>query len=265
MKITDFLKKLFWIGLFLMVFQIIGQAQETFKRTDVVYLKNGSIFRGQIESYKIGKTLKLRLDKDKIIIFEDKNIKKIVQETTPEEDSEKVEKTIVKNNPYKFRERGIYIASHIGYLGGNDFLGNYKNAYNIHLQSGFQFNRLVGAGLGIGIDFYNINLGSVIPIYAAFRGYAKRSNVSPYYQVAAGYGFPMMNENSAFTSSNGGYYLAPETGIRIGASDETNMTIGIGLQWQKASYRQEFEGGTVLSNEDDYTFRRFNFKIGILF
>ncbi|MEM6317321.1 MAG: hypothetical protein AAF960_06605 [Bacteroidota bacterium] len=53
-------------------------------------------------------------------------------------------------------------------------------------------------------------------------------------------------------------------GIRFGASEEANFYTSLGLQWQKANYVQDFEGSNFIV-EDDYIFRRFNFKIGILF
>ena len=241
--------------------QLLAQNPAEFIRKDVVYLNDGSIFRGQIETYEIGKTLKLKLSPDKFVIFEAKNIQKIVQEVTS---AEKTNKKNTHAKAYAFREKGIYFASHIGYIGGNNLFGDYTNAFNVHLQGGYQFNRFVGAGIGVGVDFYNVNLGSIIPVYGTFRGYIKKSKVSPYYQVAAGFGIPIENEDSAFTSSKGNYYLAPELGIRIGASAETNLTLGLGLQWQKASYTLGF-GDTVSQNVDEYTFRRFNFKIGMLF
>lgn len=246
---------LLWTG------QLFGQETSQFKRTDVVYLKNGSIFRGQIEYYEVNKELKLRLNLERVIVFDAKNIKKIVQEATDEEQSQSELKQI---KTYNFRERGTFFASHIGYIGGNNLFGNYTDAFNIHALGGYQFNRFVSAGLGVGVDFYNVNLGSIIPVYAMTRGYLKKANVSPYYQLAAGYGFPIQNEDSFFDEASGGYYLSPELGFRFGGSAEANFTMGFGLQWQKATYRQDFGDG-ISNNQDTYTFRRFNFKIGVLF
>ena len=56
--------------------QVFAQIKEQFRRTDVVYLKNGSIFRGQIEAYEIDSELKLRIEKNKVLTFKAKNIKK---------------------------------------------------------------------------------------------------------------------------------------------------------------------------------------------
>lgn len=250
------------MSLLLISSQIVAQKKEQFQRTDVVYLKNGSIFRGQIEAYEIDKELKLRLDKNKLVIFKAENIKRIVQEATEEEKLVENEEDLKPKKEYAFKERGIFYGSHVGYIGGNNTFGEYTSGLNLHAYGGFHFHRLLGAGLGIGVDFYNVNLGSVIPIYGMARGYLKATNVSPYYQLAAGFGIPIKEENSFFTDLNGGYYISPEIGIRIGGSAETNMTVGIGLQWQKATFIQDFD---ELRIEDEYTFRRFNFKIGVLF
>ena len=122
----------------------------------------------------------------------------------------------------------------------------------------------MGAGMGVGIDFYNVNLGTIVPVYGEVRGYLRAKNVSPYYQLAGGYGFPIVNENSNFSDKKGGYYLAPTLGIRFGGSADENFTIGLGLQWQKAKYKTDFGDG-ISGIEDTYTFRRFNLKLGMLF
>lgn len=259
--INSILKNLVLILALLFSSQLIAQSSDKFVRTDVVYLKNGSIFRGQIELYEHGKELRLRLDENQVVVFKAKNIKKIVQIAN---ESEAEEKEIKHKKSYEFREKGLYFHSSLGYIGGNNLWGTYIDAFNVHAQAGYQFNRLIGAGLGAGVDYYNIGLGSIIPIYGTARGYFKKSNFSPYYQLAAGYGIPVENENNGFTESKGGYYLAPELGFRFGASSEANLTFGMGLTWQKATFTTTF-GDTVTKNVDDYTFRRFNFKIGVLF
>lgn len=241
--------------------QIFAQKNEQFKRTDVVYLRNGSIFRGIIKSYEVKGELKLEIEKGQVIVFDARNVKKVVQE--PHID----EQVIVDKEPskqYAFREEGLYYATSIGYIGGNDLWGNYTDAFNLHFLSGFQFNRWVGAGLGVGVDFYNVNLGTVIPVYAEGRGYFKAKNFSPFYQVAAGWGFPIINEDSFYSEKKGGYYLAPALGLRFGGSNEANLFTTIGLQWQQATYTQDFGDG-ISNNKDTYTYRRFNFKVGVLF
>lgn len=239
--------------------QLFAQNGDNFVRTDVVYLRSGSIFRGQIEAYEHGKELKLRLDESRVVIFAAKDIRRIIQLANESED----EKNNFKSE-YAFREKGLYFHSAIGYIGGNNLFGNYTDGFNVHAQGGYQFHRLIGAGLGIGVDYYNIGLGSILPIYGTARGYLKRTNVSPYYQLAAGYGFPIANANNRFAKTEGGYYFSPELGFRFGGSSEANFTMGLGLTWQKAAYTTSF-GDAISKNVDNYTFRRFNFKIGVLF
>jgi hypothetical protein len=228
-------------------------------RTDVIYLKNGSVFRGQIEAYEVGKTLKLRIDKDNLLVFESDQIKKVVQLAMEHEAT-----TAAPKKKYAFKEKGIYFAAQLGYIGGNDQFGNYVNGFNIHIKSGYQFHRLLGAGIGTGVDFYNVNIGTIVPVYGEVRGYLSERNISPFYTLAAGVGVPIRDQNSAFNDGEMGIYLAPSVGLRLGASSEANMTISLGLQWQKATYTQNIEGNRVF-NEDEYTFRRFNLGVGLIF
>jgi len=255
-----------WLLFLILLFtsHLFGQNNQEFLRPDVVYLKNGSIFRGQIVFYEIGDELKLRITENNIMVIKAKNIKKIVQEPTPEEKAAQLNTSEKAPSIYAFRENGLHFSTTIGYIGGNNQFGNYTDGFNVHFQSIYQHHRLIGTGIGVGVDFYNVNLGSILPVYGTVRGYLKEEKVSPYYQIAAGYGIPINNDSRGFTDSNGGYYFAPELGFRFGESAATNMTIGLGLQWQQATYTQDF-GDTISKNEDEYTFRRFNFKIGILF
>ena len=54
--------------------------QEKTEFVDVVYLKNGSVFRGEMTEYKKGEQLTLKLRNGNVIVFTEAEIDKIVQE-----------------------------------------------------------------------------------------------------------------------------------------------------------------------------------------
>lgn len=257
---------LFFRTFLLIIFSFVSQqlvAQETpaFERPDVVYLKDGSIFRGKIVYYEIGKILKFKLSPDQEVVFDANQVKKIIQEST----EKKLIKNAQKKQAYAFKEKGLYYAARIGYIGGNNVFGNYTDGFNVHVKGGHQFSRWLGVGIGTGVDFYNVNLGSVVPVYGEVRGYFKKANVSPFYTLATGVGIPIKNEDSFFGESEMGLYLAPNLGIRFGGSAESNLTISLGLQWQKVKYIRDNNADFFRHIEDDYTFKRFNFNVGVLF
>ena len=235
----------------------IAQTDGSNEKTDVVYLKNGSIFRGKIITYEIGNQLELKIDSGKTIVFKDEHIKKIVQNALATDQP-------AKEKIYNFKEKGLYYATSIGYIGGNEQFGDYRNGLSAHHITGYQIHRLLGTGLGVGIDYYNVNLGTVVPVYGEVRSYLKAANLSPYISLAGGFGFPVLPKNSFITDTKGGIFIHPSAGFRFGASENANMTASLGLQWQKATYTQVFSDGTS-QNEDRYTFKRFTFKIGVLF
>ena len=53
---------------------------ENIKTQDVIYLKNGSIFKGKILEYEKGAVLLLELDNGTVIEFGDEEIDRVVQE-----------------------------------------------------------------------------------------------------------------------------------------------------------------------------------------
>ncbi len=250
-------RNLLLLGFFLVAHNIIAQTEQS-KQTDIVYLKNGSIFRGKIIMYEIGNQLELKIETGKTLIFKDEYIKKVVQNAS--ESGRKFKKEKI----YNFKEKGLYFASSIGYIGGNEQFGNYRNGLSAHHITGYQIHRLLGVGLGVGVDYYNVNLGTVIPVYGEARSYLKATNVSPYLSLAGGIGFPVLPKNSFVSETNAGIFVHPSIGFRFGGSENANITASLGLQWQKATYIQTFSDG-LTQNKDRYTFKRFTFSVGVLF
>jgi len=132
----------------------------------------------------------------------------------------------------------------------------------IHHVTGYQFNRWIGAGMGIGFDGYDIGAGeNIIPVYAEARGYFMKKNTTPFYSVALGYGFAGKNDNTGIIEGSGGIMFNPNIGYRIGASAGANFTLALGYKLQKASFTPRWNGEI----ERKFTYSRLNLKLGLLF
>lgn len=184
------------------------------------------------------------------------------------------------NATYEFRERGLFHATSFAFSFGkratadepvfNPFGPNFESektaiGFNIQHITGFQFNRMVGVGLGMSYDAYDLEEGEAIfTIFSHYRGYLSKTIVSPYLGLSAGYGFAFRNEEQGITEAEGGWMVHPEVGVRLGASNKTNFTISAGYRLQKAYYTQELPFNGDIQYRD-LIYRRFLFSLGLLF
>ncbi len=245
-----------YIGLLLFIF-LCGtmQAQDT-NTIDMVYLKDGSIFRGTIVEYEPGGILRLRINRTSTITLQDARIKKIVQKGTASGKGGRKE--------YAFKERGFYNATYGNLSISTEFRGNDPVVdVGIHNITGYQFNRFLGVGLGVGMDYYYIGSGeNIMPVYVEGRGYLKAKNVSPMYSLAAGYGFAFTNDERNLEIAKGGMMIYPAFGFRLGGSDNANFLLDFGVKIQKAEFT--FDRGWEIEH-NRMTFNRFIIRTGLMF
>ena len=227
---------------------------------DILYLKDGSEFRGKIIEYKHDEYAKMEILGGQVVEFPAKQIKKIVQQ--PYGQAAFIPKP-TRVREYRFREKGIYEETHISMPQGYDTWGWWSAGLGIHHVVGYQWNRWIGAGVGIGFDGYNLGAGeNLMPIYAEARGYLKQKNIAPFYSVGLGYAFAFKNEQRDITKASGGIMFNPNIGYRFGATSGANFTLSLGYKLQKASFTQLRWNGEIKRN---YTYSRLNLRLGLLF
>jgi len=239
----------------------ISKAQtDELQYIDIVHLKDGSEFRGKIIIYKHGDYLEMEILGGQVVEFPAKKIKKIVQQ--PYGQLAYIPKTI-RVREYSFRERGIYNETYVNLPQGYNTWSAWEVGLGIHHVVGYQFNRWIGTGIGVGFDGYYIGYGeNVIPVYAEARGYFMKKNTTPFYSVALGYGFSGRNDNRNLIKGSGGIMFNPNIGYRFGASAGANFTLSLGYKLQKASFTELRWQGTLKRN---YTYSRLNLRLGLLF
>ena len=234
------------------------QAQERF-HYDVIYLKNGSEFRGELLDYQPD-FVKLRALGGKVITFQQKEIKKIVQE--PINGKRRTPK------PYQFKEKGVYKAL-FGNINAGTFAWRDESTFGLGFKGlvGYQWNRWLGTGIGLGVENYYLNQGeTVYPLFAEVRGYLVPENIAPYYSISGGYSFTIKNEEAGIIDANGGWMIHPAFGIRWGGSSKVNFTVDAGVQLQKATFVRGINpwGGPDIQ-ENRMTYHRLAIRFGMLF
>jgi len=223
---------------------------------DVVYLKDGSEFRGELLEYQPS-YVKLKALGEKELVFDQTDVEKVIQEPI-----QIVNKRTKK--PYAFKEQGWYQAIFASYTPGtaawND---DYAEGFGFKGVVGKQWNRWIGTGIGVGIENYYPTQGeTVYPLFLELRGYLTAQNVAPYYTLAGGYSFTIKNEEAGITDAKGGYLVHPAIGLRFGGSAKTNFTLDAGIQVQKATFTR---GNPWDTQEYRMLYKRLAIRVGMLF
>lgn len=112
---------------------------------------------------------------------------------------------------------GLPAGTRIGYplsLGGN-------------LIGGYQMNKLLTLGIGVGLHGYGPSEMILLPVFADARLHFPQKKWTPFIALDMGYAF------SLDTLERGGFLLNPSVGGRFPLTDNTALGFGLGLRLQK--------------------------------
>ncbi len=247
----------------LLMSSVNAQVQDSSQLVDVVYLKDGSTLIGRIIAWDLDRGMEFKLSTGATIAISKMDIKKVTQNTLPDLEgtpAKTVESYVRTPKVYNFRERGWYHTTS-GFL--NFF---FQGGAGVHHAMGYRFNRLVGVGVGTGIETHDFDFKrNFIPVYAEVRGFLLSKKITPYYALKVGYGFALKDDISGTIAAKGGFHFSPEAGIRFGAG-EVSYYLGLEYKLQKGSFTWngfDWTGSTTLT--DHISYRRVEIRTGLLF
>ena len=227
---------------------------------DVLYLKDGSVLRGSLAYYIQGQEIAFILSTGDTLRYPQREIKRVVQGGAV-----LTGKKIKPVKTYDFRERGTYITFRLGLGVGRTSQSDNTLAPHASASAGYQFNRWVGVGGGVGVDAYRPDRSEVIyPLFGEVHGYLSGNRQAPYYALRLGYGLAFAEEENRILEARGGWYVQPSLGMRWGASAGVNFLTTVGLQLQEAEYTRQ-DGAPGERRIDELTYRRLHFGLGIVF
>ncbi len=278
-----FIKKSIVLCLLQVLFLAVMAQQLKNEQTHTITLKDGSVYQGVIKQYVEGEKLILQLGPNIIKTIKDKDIKMLIQDGAVAQTSGSNQVTLsTPHKAYQFQEKGLYFESNAQLmLGSSAFFSTAENGTRINkidpgigaqLIGGYQVNRFIGVGAGIGLDYYYLNSGeTLMPVFADVRGYLLKRNVSPMYKLQAGYGIAFLDEDRGMESATGGMMWYPAIGVRLGASKSANFMLDFGVKIQKADYVFKATNAQTWWNireprvVNDMVYRRFVVRTAILF
>ena len=238
---------------------LIAQNEPDNKCYDKLILRSGSQFVGELKEILPGDSILFRTWNGVDLRISNKVVRKTVQHCTG------MAKKTRTDRVYSFREHGLYNHTRISALLGQNWSGDAALGFSMQHSFGWQFNRLLGAGLGLGVEIYepfNADIPTY-PVFAEMRGYLFAKPVTPFYTLGAGWG--IAGRSAPFitdTNENwkGGWMAQAEFGYRI----NNHFTIQVGLHFQHktrdwSSNWSVFEHGT-----DQILHKRLEIGFGLI-
>lgn len=226
-------------------------------KRDVVYLKNGSVIRGQIIN---------RLPTGQVQIKRGDNSYQ-VYESSQFDSIGKVNR--IHTRYFNLTEAGI--------LAGNSN-NKYASQFSLMNISGWQFKNHFSLGAGAGVEFFS---ETYLPVVADFRYYLKRKGVNPFIGIQGGYSFALNKPDSAYMYYNdplsnsfgsppgkyvevkakGGFLFNPFVGFCTALSENLALTFSAGYRIMRLHYSREYPYESYEFYSD---YNRFSLKMGLI-
>ena len=240
--------------------QLNAQNKEYYK--DIVYLKNDSKIVGQLLDYKIGEKVEIRLSSGQILSFPDSVVKKIEIYSPDIEVKEKPVSDYVFKDRVFYNNFGVKLISGSGSAGRNNIS---HNGFAIEYSLGYRYNNYFSVGVGTAVENFNYGLGELFfPVYFDFYSFYRKSRISPFVRLQAGYGFVIATKDNVI-DKEGGITFSPAFGIKYPGLGNLSYMFDINFKYQKANFVYTlFEWNPQILYRD-VIFRRISFRFSIMF
>ncbi len=211
------------------------------KKEDVVYLKNGSIYRGIIIEQNPEQNIKIQTHFKNVIVINYAEIEKINKEAILPEPSKKDSKQ------FEIKKRGFASFSEIGY-GIGLYNPSFQPFYETHLTgnylgfksvNGYQFNEYFV--LGIGLEYNDYKEVQAFPVTIDARFCLINQKSSPVFIWNMGYTFGMKGEKC-------GFIINPQIGFKTNISNNVAYIINVGFRFQQTELIYNNHWGQYESN-----------------
>ncbi len=223
------------VGFF--AFLLIGlnslQAQ-SYTQEDVLYLKNGSVIRGQIVVHVPGSHIRIEILGGSELLYDIDEIDLIKHEPSKYRRIKlKLRKEYV---PISFRKRGIYNRFGLGFGFGENEWGPVINV-SYQYSLGYHFNQYMNVGIGSGLEPYESGL--IMPFWAELHGDLLQKVISPHYLLQVGYGYAAVRGWN-IDRMDGGVYAHAAVGFKVNTRRRAEWIFTLGFKAQ-STYQERRE------------------------
>ena len=246
---------------------------------DVLYLKNGNVYRGVLIEQVPNQSYKIQIAGGSIFTVTVAEVEKITKEqslpsasTTATSSEDRYADFQPFMHSYRDTSKAPYYLKKRRFFTQLEFRPGVNNV-GLRLVHGYKFGRFGFVGIGIGLDavsfsnrlsngsgiFNNTdpNNGIYLPLYIHYSGEILRKRITPYYYIEAGYaGHP----NNPFTESNGnksygGPIAAAGFGVKFYSKGRASFALNLNANFRSNRYRTVYNATDAFGNPYTYTQR----------
>jgi len=237
---------------FLFSFQKISAQTST---QDVIYLKDGSIYRGQISGTTADGSIKLLTRDNNLIVFNKSQIDSMKQEKAKG----------VAPTTLAIKSKGYFNVTNVGLLAGSNGAGALFETVN-----GYRFNHFLEVGGGTGIEYTNVVL---LPVYLSVRSDLLKGKATPFVHADCGYNFYVGSRNDYYyplysdlslqkNSARGGLNVGAGVGVKINTRGDFAFMISWAYKYEHWSRDYDY---LDTHTHYDYNYQRMVLKVGLEF
>ena len=229
-------------------------------RRDVVYLKNGSIIKGDILEVIPTETIKIKTSDGSIFVFKMEEVDRTGKEEQEIKEIRKEEpKADVTNEQARPKQTGYFL---IVRLGPNAHLDNTSSDFSAGIINGVQISEYMSFGVGAEATgyVYDKNSNSSVTIFPFFfdaRFYIPKGKiVQPMFSIQLGYSI-VGNKKKRGDSGNsypdfepdsgdGGLFFGVNGGVRLQLRKRMAVMVDGGISMQKLNGKQGYSLNSTL-------------------
>ncbi|MCF8237797.1 MAG: hypothetical protein K9I85_06550 [Saprospiraceae bacterium] len=248
------IKDVFLLCLFMGLVHVPLTAQSSGGNEDVIYLVNGSQYRGEVLDWQDDGAVRIRTWSGLELDIPKDMIKKVVQ------------KKIARQDPRQTR-RGWFGTAGIG-LGFNDsgVLAEFD------VSCGYRFHRMAMMSIGTGVTALDVGVYSqlrTVPIFLEWRAYPWVRRLSPYVVIRNGISFPGESGGDSWSERDyrPSYMGMALAGLQLGSLGEASFVLEGGYQLDIINSRISWTDwqGNPYSNKREQVFQKWVFRMGVIF
>lgn len=213
------------VNLLVVVIAAVSFTMSAGDKFDYVYLNNGDVVKGVVESNENGKVA-IRDTKGNLLTFSNVAVNKVIYGKDPVLPSSKAGNSASSYNDYSTFNRGFWWAADLS--GGVSLIQHTRNISFVELDvvAGYRFNQFLRVGAGIGVRDYLGRKSTIrfrdnhfaFPLFATVRGNIivnDYRSVVPYWSLDCG------------ATIQDGFMIRPTIGMRIGTETRHSFIVGL--------------------------------------
>lgn len=202
---------------------------QTVEITEIIYLKNGSILKGQVTEWVPNKSLTVLLGDSSIFVCDIDNIERVKRNPQLAHVADS-KKSTTKNQNLIRDTRGYESHLSLGYGLASGKYGLDVLCFNFVFGKNLNAHHFVGMGTGLRY-FSNENTEmTMVPILVDYRYKFLNQPMSPYIRLSSGYSVNVSNG-----LDNSGFIVDPRIGLEFPVGT-TQISLDMGYQTQQMAF-----------------------------